>query len=101
VRIATAAAEDPDGGVPHGAVLRRFARAILVDRGDLAGARSACIDAVGTAGAAHAAQVVASFDGINRVADGTGIRLDGEVAAGGGLEVAATLGLSQGARASG
>ena len=95
VRIATAEAEDPDGGVLHGAILRRFARAILADRSDLESARSACIETVGVEGTAHAAGVIASFDGINRVADGTGIRLDPEMEAGGGLAVANSLGLQE------
>lgn len=95
VRVANDTAADPDGGVPAGAVLRRFARAILVDGEDLAGARAACTEAVGAEGAAHAAAVVAAFDGINRVADGTGIRLDAAMAKAGGIEVAQTLGLEE------
>jgi len=91
VRIATGAAEDPDGGVEHGARLRRFAHAILVDRDDLDAARAACIEAVGRDGAALAAGVVAAFDGINRVADGTGIRLDETILKAGGLEIADAL----------
>jgi hypothetical protein len=93
VRVADGTSDDPSGGVEHGAVLRRFARAILADRDDLDAARAACIEAVGPEGAAHAAGVVASFDGINRVADGTGIRLDEEMLRAGGVEVAQALGL--------
>ena len=95
VRVADGTAEDPNGGVEHGAVLRRFAQAILADRDDLDAARAACIEAVGPEGAALAAGVVASFDGINRVADGTGIRLDQEMLAAGGVEVAEALGLEE------
>lgn len=95
VRVANGSAEEDDGGVAHGAVLRRFAQAILVDREDLEAAREACIAAVGVDGAALAAGVVASFDGINRVADGTGIRIDAEMWNAGGDAVADALGLAE------
>ena len=95
VRIATGTAEDPNAGVEHGAVLHRFARAVLEDQTDLDAARAACIEAVGASGTAHAAGVVASFDGINRVADGTGIRLDPAMIRGGALDVADALGMKE------
>ena len=93
VRLATGAAEDPDGGVPHGAALRRFAAAIVRERGDLDAARQACVAALGPSATAQAAAVVASFDGINRVADATGIGVDPEIYAGGGSSIVEELGL--------
>ena len=78
VRIATGESEDADGGVEHGAALRRFAKAILERSDDLVPARDALVAALGESEAVMAASIVASFDGINRVADATGIRLDTE-----------------------
>jgi hypothetical protein len=66
----------PDGGIPHGAALRRFAEALVTGSPGLPDARSTLSAALGPERTAHAAGVVASFDGINRVADATGIRLD-------------------------
>lgn len=76
LQIVRGASADPDGGIPHGALLRRFAAALVTGREELASARAALCQAIGPERAAHAAGVVASFDGINRVADATGIRLD-------------------------
>lgn len=76
--MATGTAETDDGGVPEGAVLRRYAKAILERSDDLAPARDALVAALGESEAVMAASIVASFDGINRVADATGIRLDTE-----------------------
>ncbi len=95
VRVANGTAADPSGGVEHGEVLRAFAQAILVDRESVDEARQACVDALGAEGAAHAAAIVAAFDGINRVADGTGIRLDAGMQEAGGREVAETLELEE------
>ena len=78
VRIATGTSTDPDGGVENGAVLRAYAQAILDGSSDLASARNACLGAIGEDATIQAASIVASFDGINRVADATGIRLDAE-----------------------
>lgn len=62
----------------HGSLLRRYAVSILDAGFDVDAARRICIDAMGESATAQAASIVASFDGINRVADATGIRLDAE-----------------------
>lgn len=93
VRVATGEAPDPDGGVPHGAALRRFATAILEASADLPSARDALVEATGPGATVQAASIVASFDGINRVADATGIRLDAESEARGASKIVEVLGL--------
>jgi hypothetical protein len=93
--MATGQAETPDGGIPHGAVLRRYAETILDRSSSPAEARDACIQALGEEGTAQAASIVASFDGINRVADATGIRLDPETSARGGNEIVRELGFEE------
>ena len=71
-----------DGGVAHGAVLVRFAEAVLGDD-DIAlmAARGALERALGPAGLVDAAGVVGLFNAIDRVADATGIPLEPEKAA--------------------
>ncbi len=90
--MATGQAESQDGGILHGGLLRRYAEAILDRSKDPGEARSACVEALGEAATAQAASIVASFDGINRVADATGIRLDPETEASGGREIIQELG---------
>jgi len=65
-----------DAGVPHGELLLRFASAANKRSSDLASARVALHDAVGPEGVLEAAATVAIFNGLVRVADGTGIQLD-------------------------
>ena len=77
LQIVVGTSADPDGGIPHGAALRRFAQALVTDSRDLAPARAALCTAVGPERTAHAACVIASFDGINRVADAIGIQFEG------------------------
>ena len=75
-KLVTGDSSDPDGGIEHAAVLRRFAVAVITERQDLDAARAALVDAFDPTRAAQAAAIVANFDAINRVADATGIELD-------------------------
>ena len=73
------AALDPDDvgdvGVPASAELLAFTNA--VERGgDVEAARAALVAAVGEEATLQAAATIAIFNGLVRVADGTGIRLD-------------------------
>jgi hypothetical protein len=64
-------------GVPAGDVLLRFATAVHLDGPDLPAARRDVRAAVGLAGLAEASLTVGAFNGLTRVADATGIALDG------------------------
>lgn len=66
-----------DAGIAGGTALRRFARAV-VQRGEpeLTDARRGLVEELGSEALVEAAGVVAQFEAINRVADGTGILLD-------------------------
>jgi hypothetical protein len=93
--MATGQAANKDGGIPNGDVLRRYAEAILDRSLNAAEARAACIEVLGKEATVQAASIVASFDGINRVADATGIRLDPETEQGGGSEIIRELGFEE------
>lgn len=67
--------------MPNGALLLRFASAAQLGSPDLASARAALSDAVGSEGVIEAAATIAIFNGLVRVADGTGIQLDDGVLA--------------------
>ena len=68
---------DGDGGVPHGRRLIDFAEAVVGGTdAELDRARGALIAAVGEAGLVDAAGVVASFNAVVRIADGTGIPVE-------------------------
>ena len=66
-----------DGGVPNGAMLTRFANAVLGDDpGELSAARTAIAETMGGAALTDTAGVAALFNAIDRVADSTGIPLE-------------------------
>lgn len=74
--MVTRSAADANGGIEHGALLLRLGKAILSERDDLDAARADAIATLGERKTVHACQIVAVFDGINRVADTAGIRTD-------------------------
>ena len=65
-----------DAGVPHGAELLAFANAAQIDRPSLTRSRDVLEVCVGLDGMLEAAATIAIFNGLVRVADGTGIQLD-------------------------
>lgn len=67
-----------DTGVPHAAELLAFAEAALGNDGLLlARARDAVLNTMGEAAMVDAAAVIGGFNGITRIADATGIPLEG------------------------
>jgi hypothetical protein len=68
-----------DVGVPHSAALLAFTNAVQIGVPDLHSARTDLSGAVGVDGLREAAATIAVFNGLVRVADGTGIQLDGGV----------------------
>jgi len=69
-----------DAGIPHGALLAAFAEAAV--RGDgaaLVSARDALRAAAGSPVVVDAAAVIGNFERMVRIADGTGIPIDGIV----------------------
>lgn len=65
-----------DVGIEHGAELLAFTNAVHRGVPDLTAARHALISSVGADGLVEAAATIAVFNGLVRVADGTGIQLD-------------------------
>ena len=65
-----------DCGVPHGAELVAFANAVQIDPPDIESTRDTLEACVGFDGMLEAAATIAIFNGLVRVADGTGIQLD-------------------------
>ena len=66
-------------GVPNSPELLAFTNAVQIGVPDLETARSRLRDVVGPDGVLEAAATIAVFNGLVRVADGTGIQLDGGV----------------------
>ena len=76
VALAGAVTGDGTAGVPHSVELLRFAEAVHQRRPDLAACRDGLRAAVGELGLIEAAATVSGFNGLVRVADGTGIQID-------------------------
>ena len=65
-----------DVGIPAGPELLAFTNAVDLGRGDIDETRRALAAVIGDQGAIEAAAIIAIFNGLVRVADGTGIQLD-------------------------
>jgi hypothetical protein len=65
-----------DGNIPHGALLVRFAEAVLGDDQALPGIQVEIRQKLGDAALVDAAAIVATFNAIDRVADSTGIPIE-------------------------
>jgi hypothetical protein len=63
-------------GVPAGPELLAFANAVELGDLDIDEARGRLAQIIGEVGALEAAAIIAAFNGLVRVADGTGIELD-------------------------
>jgi len=63
-------------GIEHSAELLAYTNLVQSDGEGLAEARQALITSVGADGLVEAAATIAAFNGLVRVADGTGIQLD-------------------------
>ena len=76
--LVTGDGDGSDGGVPHGALLIDFTEAVLTrDHPRLDTARQALLEAMGPEAVVDTACIVATFEGNDRIADATGIPLDG------------------------
>ena len=65
-----------DVGIPAGPELLAFTNAVELGDGDIDGTRHALAAVIGDQGTTEAAAIIAIFNGLVRVADGTGIQLD-------------------------
>ena len=66
--------------VTHGELLVRYAESAVRQDSDLESVRSVLEEQVGAGGVVEAAATVAAFEGLNRIADATGIQLDSGLA---------------------
>ena len=64
----------------HGEILVRYAESAVRQDSDLGEVRAALEAQVGPGGVVEAAATVAAFEGLNRIADATGIQLDSGLA---------------------
>jgi hypothetical protein len=65
-----------DVGIPAGSELLAFTDAVELGANDVDSARRRLADAIGAEATLEAAAIIAIFNGLVRVADGTGIQLD-------------------------
>jgi hypothetical protein len=70
-----------DGNIPHGALLVRFAEAVLADDEALPSLQAEIREKLGDAALVDAAAIAATFNAIDRVADSTGIPIEDAKAA--------------------
>ena len=73
----TKGANDEVTGVAYGAELIAFADAVVARSPDVAETRDAVQKSLGDAGVVDAAAIIANFQRMVRIADGTGISIDG------------------------
>lgn len=68
---------EADGNIPHGALLAKFAEAVVSgDPEELVDLRAGIVDVLGPEGLVDSAAVIGLFNAIDRVADSTGIPLE-------------------------
>lgn len=72
--------QDADSGLPGGSELARFTDAVLKNPSDLEAARAELVARLGEAEMVDAASVIGNFQRMVRIADSTGIPVDGLMA---------------------
>lgn len=72
--------QDTDSGIPGGSELVRFTDAVLDNPADLEPARAGLVARLGEAKMVDAASVIGNFQRMVRIADSTGIPVDGFMA---------------------